>query len=699
MPHGHDRARRSLCSLLALGLSGSAWGAEDSETLAEMTVMARPLSPFMLQPEWTSLAETNTAFLLRRIPGANINFNGTLAGLPQYRGLFGSRVNVLVDGINIGNACANNMDAPLHYLPRTSLESLEVIRGIAPVSSGMETIGGTVIADGKLSRFTGSAEYEVHGDIGLGGQSVDAGYAASGRVSLANDTQRFHAGASRERGDDRHFGSGEIRPTSYRRDAWELGYGLRAGTHEFGLDYRRNDTGRTGTPALPMDDIYSDADIGRATYGGLWGPVDIEARGYLTRVDHRMSNYEMRTLPAGRPARFNLAEADSGGWFVSGTFDLARGRLRLGTDGQLLQHDSNIYDPNNAGFFLNSFNGVRRDRFSVYGEWDRSFADRWDLQLGLRYTRVDMDAGTVDASMARMMPAGPLAQLRNAFNAAGRSRADDNVEAVVKLIYRMRQDLSLEFGLARKVRSPTYQERYLWAPLEATGGLADGRVYIGNVSLEPETAYQAELGLSFTGARGRFSPRAFYHHVDDYIQGTPTNNMAAIMVARMMSGDPTAVPLEFSNVGARLYGFDAEWGVALSEHWSLDGLVSYVRGERTDTADNLYRISPLNALVDLSYRREVWSITLESVWYAAQDEVSRVNDETKSPGYGLLNVYGQYTLPTTGLTFSAGVENILDKTYRPHLNGFNRVVGTDVPVGTRIPGDGINAFLQASLRF
>ena len=47
----------------------------------------------------------------------------------------------------------------------------------------------------------------------------------------------------------------------------------------------------------------------------------------------------------------------------------------------------------------------------------------------------------------------------------------------------------------------------------------------------------------------------------------------------------------------------------------------------------------------------------------------------------------------------AEVENLLDKTYRPHLNGINRVAGSDVAIGARIPGDGLNGFVQVAWTF
>ena len=160
-------------------------------------------------------------------------------------------------------------------------------------------------------------------------------------------------------------------------------------------------------------------------------------------------------------------------------------------------------------------------------------------------------------------------------------------------------------------------------------------MYVGDVALDPERAWQFELGLTWRRDALYLAPRAFYHHIDDYIQGVPAADPVVRMVA-MMNGDPT--PLRFANVDARLWGLDTDFGAQLAPHWFIDGILSWVQGERRDIDDDLFRIAPLNALLDLSYRRERWSATIEGVFYARQRDVSRTNDETPSAGYALLNL-------------------------------------------------------------
>ena len=637
----------------------------------------------------------DTASILKRLPGANVNYNGPLTGIAQYRGMFSDRINVQVDGVSLISGGPNAMDTPLSYMPRSRLERIEVYRGIAPVSSGIETLGGSISAESRLSKFTASKDLQFHGDAVAGVQSVDDGYSLTGLASMANRNHRMHAAVTREEGDDREFAGGTVEASRYERDVYDLGYGYRVGSQEFSFDYRRNETGPSGTPALPMDIETIDTDIFRGGYNTQVGAIGIEARFSYNDVFHRMSNFLLRDPVNPMMKRFTLAEADGGSYSLHADMPLASGTLKIGTDGKLANHDADIFNPDSAMFFVNNFNDVSRDLYSIFSEWTGSLTDRLQLQTGIRYTHVEMDAGAVDGTPAQMMMAAGT--LRDGFNNADRSQSDNNVDISAQFSYELSDDLSVLAGAARKTRSPSYQERYLWLPLQATGGLADGNNYVGDVNLDPEVSYEAELGFDWRQGQYYFAPRIFYRHVDDYIQGVPVTDPATIMVSSMMTGDPT--PLRFSNVDARLYGFDIEGGMQLTERWFVDGIVSYVRGERRDIDDDLYRIAPLNGTVALSHRRANWSATVEGQFYTEQDHVSRTNGETSTGGYGLLNVYGQYSIPEQGITITAGVDNLFDKQYRPHLAGVNRVINSDVATGTRLPGDGINGYLRLAIHW
>ena len=658
---------------------------------------------YVLDPDLINAPAADTGQLLKKIPGANVNSNGTVTGIAQYRGMYGDRINILMDDIKISSGGPNAMDTPISYIPRAQLESLEVIRGIAPVSSGNETIGGTIRATSTHSNFTEEEQFSLHGKASAGGHSVNSGYDASLLMSLANQNHRMHVSGSRQDSDDYDFADGEVTPTEHDRNSYEVGYGYKIEDHEFGLEFVRNDTNESGTPALPMDIIFIEADIARGAYKSRWNQINIESKLYWSEVDHKMSNFELRLPPLtgggagpGTMQRFAITGSEDVGYGIDASMAFAGGKLTLGTDGHLADHDADIFNPMSTTFLVQNFNDIKRDVFGVYGEWQRKLAAAWDMELGLRYTRVNMDAGTVSAAGMMGMMAANANALATTFNSADRSQEDNNIDAVLKFTHALREDTNIEIGFARKMRSPSYQERYLWLPLQSTGGLADGNNYIGDINLDPEVSYQFELGLDWRNQRVYFAPRAFYHHVDDYIQGIDATNATAIAfhnMATAMTGS-SAKLLQFANIDARLYGIDADFGYHLNDFWHVDGAVSFVKGERRDNGDNLYRISPVNARLGLTYKRNNWSTTVETLAYLEKDDVSGVTNELQTAGYTLLNVYGNYSVADSGFQFVAGIDNLLDKNYAPHLGGVNRVRGVDVPTGVRIPGPGINAYVN-----
>ena len=123
-----------------------------------------------------------------------------------------------------------------------------------------------------------------------------------------------------------------------------------------------------------------------------------------------------------------------------------------------------------------------------------------------------------------------------------------------------------------------------------------------------------------------------------------------------------------------------------------------MRGERKDIDDDLYRIAPANTSVKLSYAAGHWSVSGESVLYARQNKISKINGEQSSAGYGVFNVRGSWQT-TPALQLAVGVDNLFDKEYADHLSGINRVRNSDIANGGRLPSYGINVFARAVYEF
>lgn len=256
--------------------------------------------------------------------------------------------------------------------------------------------------------------------------------------------------------------------------------------------------------------------------------------------------------------------------------------------------------------------------------------------------------------------------------------------------------------LARRARAPSIVERFSWLPTEASGGLADRNIFVGDPQLKLERAWLVEAGLDartrLAGRPLRLSPAVFWRRVDDFVQGVPVDATPGIVdtpVEQVAAMNGDATPLRFANVDAEFRGADVsvEWGGATGPALALTA--SYVHGRRRDIADALYRIAPLNGHARLGWRGRGWDVGLDLAGAGAQRRVSRTNGETPSPGWVTVGLSGGATIGRWRL--EAGAENLFDRRYADHLAGVNRVPGGAVAVGERLPGAGRGLCLRLGL--
>ncbi|NRD72348.1 TonB-dependent receptor [Shewanella sp. VB17] len=641
-----------------------------------------------VSPE-SSVPKTDISGLLENLPGAAVNSNGPVTGIAQYRGLFGDRVNTQVNGVSLPGAGPNAMDTPLSYASLINSESLEMTRGIAPVSSGVDTLGGSIKVVESQANFD-----ETSGKVA--GQYQDNG-------------QRSHLGAKANVGGQDHAllvytdilkgqdnittgGNKEIKPTTY--DKTMVGGQYRVNlSHSDSIDesiaigYQHLETTAAGTPALPMDIDFIRTDRIKVEGEHEINHWDLNWHLAYSDAKHGMDNFSERMKMPTMNARYN--SADSTGF--DGEISFGKEAWLFGLNTQLSEHNSVISDPTNAMFNVDNFNGVKDNTYSAFAQWQQDIG-QWNWQLGARVKHYQTDADEVEHSMAGSMPA--IKTLMDRYNDADRSQSQTGLDLVINGRYQVNEQLSWILGLARKQDSASYQQRYLWVPMQSTGGLADGRTYVGQMDLELETAYQLELGTEFTTDKFSISPRIFFNRIDNYIQGVQSSDPAVIMAAQMMGDDN---PMQFANVDAQLYGMDVAALYQLADNWKIDMNASYIKGERRDIDDNLYRIAPPKVNLGLNYQNGHWQGRIEGVAVAAQNEVSETQLEATTAGYALMNISAGYNADSWML--KAGVNNLFDTEYEDHLAGYNRVMGGDLASGERMQGIGMNAWVTGEYRF
>jgi hypothetical protein len=101
-------------------------------------------------------ATSDTASLLRDVPGVSLYGAGGVSSLPSIHGLADDRLRIKVDGMDLIASCPNHMNPALSYLDPSNVGSLRVYAGITPVSVGGDSIGGTIVADTPAPTFAGA---------------------------------------------------------------------------------------------------------------------------------------------------------------------------------------------------------------------------------------------------------------------------------------------------------------------------------------------------------------------------------------------------------------------------------------------------------------------------------------------------------------------------------------------------------------
>lgn len=685
-------------SLLAVSaLSAGAWAQTEEPALQDVIIVTTPRSVSQtdraVSPQSGPYEGGDLTYLVARTPGGARIGNGELSGQTQYRGLFGERLNLRVDGQRFASGGPNLMDPVFHYAPTSLVSTVIIDRGVSPVSEGPGLAGG---ADAVFKRIDYSASEDlVFGyDLTMGARSINDSYEAGGVIGAATDTWRANLLGSWEDGDDTDSAAGVIAGSGFERGVFGLSSGVKLGDGELTLDLRRQNTGPSGNPPFPMDIVYFDTDFARLGYNQKFGEAFVQVAVHYSDVAHLMDNFAQRPAPPAMRQRATFADATTRGGEVSVQFDWAGGTMAFGLDGDQSEHDVTITNPNNPDFLVTPFPDIELSRFGGFVEWSGGLG-AVDGELGLRIDQHEFEGA--EANLGSALPMGPR-MLAGAFNAADRSGEDTTVDVVARLWTPTQNGLSWRATLAHKQKMPGYIQRYGWLPISASGGLADGNIYIGDLNIEPETAWIAEAGFDYASSRAYLRPTVFVRQIDDYIQGTPFDDSIGVIdspveMIASMNGDPT--PLIWANVDARLYGVDLDAGYDFEGPLRLDAVFSYVRGERRDIDDHLYRVAPPNLSVAVTWEDAAWSATLEARGVAEQSDVSVTNSELESPSYTIANLYAEWQIQP-GIGLSAGIENLFDTIYRDHLSGINRNGFGDVALGTRVPGAGRGAFLRLS---
>jgi iron complex outermembrane receptor protein len=690
---------------------------------------------------------SDTASLLKDVPGVSLYGAGGTSSLPVIHGLADDRLRIKVDGMDLIASCPNHMNPALSYIDPTHVGALRVYAGITPVSVGGDSIGGTIVAETPAPVFAAPGQGNlIQGEAGAFYRSNGHGKGANLSATYATESMSLsYAGATAKSdnyqagGKFKNFsatGNGsqtlprdEVGASAYETRNHTLGLALKGGNHLVEAKLGYQDVPYQYYPNQRMDMLDNTQHRLNLRYLGQFDWGSFEARAYHENVDHYMDFgadkqflYTAGNTTQGMPMS---TRGKTTGVSAKASINLsAQDLLRIGGDYQRYRLEdwwpavvgSMGMGPND---FIN-INDGQRDRTAVFGEWEKRFSPQWLTLLGLRYEQVRTDAGRVHGYNSATAPTAGAGGMMNqttdavALNTADRSQSDNNWDMTALARYTANANYDIEFGFARKVRSPNLYERYTWS----TAGMmsimnntvGDGNGYVGDPDLKPEKAHTLSATFDWHAAdrAWEFKATPYYTRVTDYIDAVRLPSSVSMMGVsdNNSTGTTQFVRLRYANQAARLYGLDLSGRLPLAKtgvgEFALKGLLNFTDGKNRDTGDDLYNIMPLNAKLTLTHKVAAWDNAVELLMVKGKNDTNAVRNEIETGGYSLVNLRASYSWKQARLDF--GIENLFDKRYELPLGGAYTGQGTTMginstPWGIAVPGMGRSLYTGLNVKF
>ncbi|MGE5125178.1 MAG: TonB-dependent receptor, partial [Betaproteobacteria bacterium] len=394
-----------------------------------------------------------------------------------------------------------------------------------------------------------------------------------------------------------------------------------------------------------------------------------------TQVDHWMSD-ERRSSSLDKPRPYSMG-TQAGTRTAGGKAEAVLGGLTLGVEGYERRWDA-TNELAAAGYVPQAMvPGVVVRVGGVFAEYLRALGHGLALSAGARIDGAHSEADAGSANLA----------LYEAYQATRSLSATDVLPAgMLRLAWR-RGPWELRSGVGHAARAPEATERYLALRRMGTD-------WVGNPGLRPSRNTALDAGATFTRAGFRLDLSLFRSRVADYVTVYDQARRVAL------PGLANTTARSFANVDALLQG--GELGASLPILFGrvfVSGDLSYVRGSQDGDAARgiasgpLAEMPPLRARLGARYDDGRFFGSLEGVFAADQERVDVSLNESRTPGWGVLNA--SCGMRRGRWRATVGVANAFDRLYTDHLS-YQR---DPFRSGVRVPEPGRSVFANASVRF
>ncbi len=619
---------------IAAGSAAATLAAETSPRLRdEIVVTVTPLDD-VVQP---AMVLDGANLLLRVAPtlgetldrelGVSSSYFGPASSRPVIRGLSGSRVTVLTDAVATLDVSDISPDHAVTVEPLLA-DGIEIIRGPATLQFGSAAAGGVVnVLDSRVPSVL--PEGPVVGRLEVRGNTAADLGAVVGRLDGALgsfawhldgfdretddlDIPDFATADAAERSPDEERGtlrnsysnsSGTAAGLSWIAERGYLGIGVSTLDNTYGLPGPEEEAGMPGEE-LPFPGPFLDMEQTRIDVRAEYRPGGFFESLKLAFGTNDYTHTEIE--PTGEPAtEFNN---DANQWRAEAVHASVAGwRGVLG-----LQIDDRDFSALGAEAFIPETSTRSQGLF---------LTEQRDTRWGY------LQAG------ARVEP------LKHDVSGALPDYDKTAVSAAVGIAWNLATDYRVTSNLSRTERHPAAEELY------ANGAHLATRQFEIGLLAEPfgvatdEVSTNLDVGLARRLGAVQWSIAVFYNDIADYIYQQVT--------ADLEDGLPVA---PYAQDDANFWGAEAEVKFPVFENhaWRSTGrlFADYVAAE-LDNGDDLPRIPPLRAGLELATSRGPWSLGFDATYHAAQGRVSSF----RTDAFTLLNANVTWQAPSGPLNW------------------------------------------------
>lgn len=584
---------------------------------------------------------------LDSLPGvANSDF-GPGVGRPVIRGLQGSRVQVLEDGLKTVDISGEGGDHTI-AIDLGRAEQVEVFRGPATLLYGSGAAGGVINVTshrfspefGDAPRIQGQLGYGYNGDERQGNLALELPVTEQFVLRTDYGLRRSHDfDIDGYQQHDQTLGDKDtLQNSDTANDNFSLTGVFKGEWGHAGLGYSRWRTDY-GIPEVFLGDGEEEQERIHADYdrfdfrGEFINPLPgfTTARLKLSHTefkqqeigahfhDGELEEREVETEFSNDESelRLELVHNPIGLW--QGVIGLQLNKREFGAEGE--GHGGHGHGHGSDGFYIRD-NDTRSMGLFVLEERLTEFGR---LEFAARLDHVRSDPVSLTEERHIDLPGGD--ELHQEARLGSRSYTPLSLSAGSIIDLDDRHHLRL--AVTRSERAPSAEQLYAFG-----AHAASGTVEVGNARLDKETYTNFEIGLDRHAGPVRFDATLFYNYVQDFIYLASMDDG---------TGNPVLVDddvLVFNQQDdARFYGAEltAAWDVVqegpLPVTLRLSG--DYVRA-KLDNGDNLPRISParLGLGIDTSYQN--WSLSIDYRHVFRQSRNAELESDTD--GYNLLSL-------------------------------------------------------------